>query len=239
MVYSGYATVGAGVAYSAVDAGNRDNNKFEDSLSDRTRRWQWGNQAYMDAGFVSAFHSFRKAAESKKAEGKFLFLQHEETTGDLLTAPLHFEYLLKPSIFIPLMVVGTIGALQTNDPHHSSVWRGDDLAFAGATSVNAGVGEEAMFRGYLVPIMRESWGSDFWSNSATATVFALAHIGSISVPLPQFALGWYLGWRVQKDEWRLSQAVFLHTWWDVIALSAAFAHERGHNIYVPLIHAEF
>jgi hypothetical protein len=238
-VYSGYATLGFGAQLSALDFNNSGNNTFSED-NDRHRRYIWGTQAYMDIGFVSAFHSFRKAAETRKRDGQFLFLKHEETAGDLFMAPFHLEKIIKPSVFIPLAALSAFEVVLSNQPRYRrGVWRGDDLTFATAMSANAGIGEEALFRGYFMPVTREWWGSDFWSNTATATVFAAAHLRTVSVPLPQFALGWYLGWHVQRNEWQLSDAVFIHTWWDIVAISAELARNRGQAVYLPVFKSEF
>lgn len=238
-VYSGYATVGVLTAFSAVKTTTDANGDSHSEITD-DRRYMWGNQAYMDAGFVSAFHSFRKAAETRKPQGQFLFLKHEETAGDLMLAPLHFEYLIRPSVFIPLALLGGLIAVESNNSSHAWKLEGSDVGFAGAVSYNAGVGEEAFFRGYMMPVFREAWGSDFWSNTMTATIFGAAHISASNpIPWPQFLMGMYLGWRTQRNEWRMSESVFIHTWWDVLAISAQAAADRGQRIYVPLINAQF
>lgn len=236
-LYSGYAITGLTVANSGRRNTSSASSDSDETFDSESRRAAWGLQSYMAAGFVSSFHAFRKAAETKKAQGEYLFLKHEETTGDLLLAPLRMDYLLKPSVFIPLgLLVGLIAGEYGGDRFN---WTGDDIAFGTGVSLNAGIGEEAFFRGYMMPYLRQSWGSDFYSNLGTSTVFAAAHLNTNKFPWPQFLMGMYLGWRTQKNEWRMSESVFIHTWWDIIILTSQLAHNRGRHVYVPIIRAEF
>lgn len=238
-VYSGYAGFGlfAAANFGSVDQAGTDPG---DSLSSQSKWEGWGSQAYQDAGFISAFHTFRKAAETKKAEGRFEFLSHEETTGDLLLATMNFGFLARPAVFIPLGAALAIAVLGANEGPKSANWRGDDIGFSTAVSFNAGVSEEAFFRGYMMPMMKDAWDSNLWSNVASSTVFAAAHISSDNpIPWPQFLAGLYFGWRVQKNEWQLSESVFIHTWWDILLLSGSLAYNRGQAISMPLLHAEF
>ncbi|MGE3760274.1 MAG: lysostaphin resistance A-like protein, partial [Pseudobdellovibrionaceae bacterium] len=152
---------------------------------------------------------------------------------DLMMAPFHFSHLLKPTTFIPLGVlayaIGSSRGEYKKRPLNSS-----DGFFAGGISYNAGVGEEALFRGYLMMNLRESWGSDFWSNAATATVFGLAHLSpSNRAPVAQLALGYYLGWITQRNDWTLSESIFLHAWWDVLAIAAALEYDEESVVYLP------
>jgi membrane protease YdiL (CAAX protease family) len=97
-----------------------------------------------------------------------------------------------------------------------------DVFFTGAISYGAGVGEEAVFRGFLLPELRQALGSDFWSNAVTAVGFAAAHLGSVDRPIAQLALGYYWGDLTQRNNWEIAESIFIHTWWDVIAFLTVF-----------------
>jgi len=72
--------------------------------------------------------------------------------------------------------------------------------------------------------LKQSWGSDFWSNATSSVVFAAAHLSSANqVPLPQLALGSYLAWLAKHNKWTLSEGVFIHTWWDIFTIAASLA----------------
>src|SRR5690606_36713047 len=99
--------------------------------------------------------------------------------------------------------------------------RGKDFLTLSAISYNAGVGEEALFRGWMMPVWQETFHSKFWSNTITALIFAAGHISDeLPVPWPQFAIGYYLGHLTQKNYWTLSESVFIHSWSYVIILAS-------------------
>ncbi|HYX31634.1 MAG TPA: CPBP family intramembrane glutamic endopeptidase [Oligoflexus sp.] len=176
-------------------------------------------------GAMSAWHSFRSAVETQKPLGRYEFLQTEETPMDLLAAPFQFSHLQRSTTWAPLLIAAGLGALSSQalpedyqrDPYTSS-----DAAYASVLSYNAGVSEEALFRGYLQPLLYESWRSPFWANAVQATVFGLAHRSTIERPFAQIGMGYYLGWLQQRRGWTLSESIFVHTWWDVIVLSSAY-----------------
>src|SRR5205823_1500285 len=116
-----------------------------------------------------------------------------------------------------------------------------DGLFATGVSYNAGTGEEALFRGYLMMNLQQSWDSELWSNAATASVFSAAHISKDNpYPWPQLLLGFYLGWVAQHNDWTLSEGVFIHAWWDVLAISATLAEGiTNQRIYIPLAGISF
>ena len=79
-----------------------------------------------------------------------------------------------------------------------------DVLFASAISYNAGVGEEALFRGWMYPMFMEAFGHDLWANVASSAIFAAAHISSENpVPWPQFLAGYYFSWLVKKNGWSM------------------------------------
>lgn len=176
-------------------------------------------------GAMSAWHAFRTAAETQKSLGRYEFLRHEETPMDLLRAPFDFSYLSRSTTWIPFLIAAGVGVAGANfvpekyqrDPYSSS-----DGVYASALSYNAGVSEEALFRGYLQPVFYESWGSSIWSNAAQAVIFGLAHRSTIDRPFAQVGMGYYLGWLQQRNDWTLGEGIFIHAWWDVIALSSSY-----------------
>ena len=242
-VYSAYGFGGLATALSLRDDVDGLNNNFSDRENGEPRfnqKQMWftfGSQAYQAAGFVSAFHAFRTSVEAKKKSGEYEFLTHEETTGDLMLAPLRFDYLLRPTTFLPLLLIGA--AITLDDPHHYKISRSDSL-FVTGLSFNAGVSEEAFFRGTMMPYAKNEGASDFWSNAITAVLFGAAHIDSDNpFPLMQTLGGYYFGYLTQKNQWTLSEAVFVHFWWDIIAIGAELGASRGKGAYIPLINMSF
>lgn len=239
--YSGMGYIGLRIAGDAYDKlkrrdaeNNTDPNKF-DSMDSDVKQLFWGAQLYQTAGSLSAYHSFRTAVRSRKPYGEFSFLTHEETTGDILEAPLHLSYLKRPTTYWPL---GVLAVLAMSDVFSSSQRRvpsAADTFYSLAISYNAGTGEEAIFRGWMMPDMMNGFQSEFWSNFTTATLFSLAHYSSSNrFPLAQFLLGGYFGWLTQKNEWQISEGVFIHTWWDVLVFTSVVAKGSEEMVYLPL-----
>lgn len=189
------------------------------------RQAMLASQYITSVGALSAWHSFRTVVETHRENGRFEFLKEEETPMDLLLAPFQFSHLQRKTTWIPLLVAASIGALVPNalaedyerDPYSSS-----DAFYASAISYNAGVSEEALFRGYMQPMIYDSWGSSLGSNAVQALIFGLAHRATIDRPIAQAGMGFYLGWLHEKRNWTLSESIFLHAWWDVIALSSSY-----------------
>ena len=244
MVYSGAAIAGLTLA-SASTFGIESKANDLDSRDDQVRGATLGVQLYSAAGSLSAYHSFRSAVKSRQPEGQFRFLQMEETTDQLLVAPFSFSHLKKPTTYIPLLglsALALIGASQNGPAFKNNGYTDRDFAFGGAFSYLAGTHEEALFRGFLMPVLMESWRNEFWSNTATALVFSAAHISSDNpIPWPQFALGWYLGYVSQNNDWTLSESIFIHAWWDVIAFASIYLDESREKraIYLPFATVPF
>ncbi len=193
-------------------------------------KYMLGQLVAQGASGFSVWHSFRSAVRSRQIHGQYGFLAAEETPLDLLAAPLRFDYLTRATTYIPLAVGAGLAAIILNsepqDGYEKAAFRSSDAFFTTAYSWNAGTHEEAFFRGYLMPVMTEYWGSPFLANLIQSSVFALAHISSNPRPLPQFFLGLHMGNVTQRRGWTLSEAVFIHTWWDIIAFGVAYHYKR-------------
>lgn len=201
-------------------------------FSEVARRSMLASQISLASGSFSAYHAFRTAVRSQQPYGRFGFLKHEETLSDLLLAPFHFSYLKRPSTYVPLIVIASLWLAATELPPEHYAQRqltSSDAFYSGAFSYLAGTHEEALFRGYLMPAMRESFSNDFWSNTLSSLVFAAAHLSTVQVPVTQFFLGWHLGRVTQNNGWRIGEAIFIHAWWDVIAfaMNYQFRYQEG------------
>lgn len=226
VTYSGMAAVGIGTALAAVPRNVNSVNPEFDSKDDRLRLTQWGLQVYQAAGSLSAYQSFRYAVTTRPEE--FGFLNNDEKIDDVVLAPFRFDFLARPTTFVPLLGAGfLIGLWAADDSVQPQTLTGTDLFFAGTYSYGAGVGEEALFRGWLLPVSMRLIKSEFWSNMAVAALFAAAHISPRNrVPWPQFIMGWYLGFLSQQRNWTIAESIFVHTWWDVAIFVAGYALEN-------------
>lgn len=252
IVYSGvalggyvYASAQTRILEEEVGPDNNEEKKRRTALDSKDYRGRCialGLQVAQASGGFSAYHSFRTAVRSRQAYGEFSFLKHEESPTDLLLAPFRFTYLKRPTTYWPLLVGAGLAALNLNseipEDYERTNYEGGDALFTGALSYNAGTHEEAVFRGWLMPVARHYLESDFWSNSLTAVLFAAAHLSTNSTPLPQLVLGWHLGYVTQEDEWRIGEAIFVHAWWDVFAFYAQFHFKKKDdkgNIIRPVL----
>lgn len=252
--------VGAGLVYSitggaglitamtgAVELNDRLDSDEDltdlDSRDGAVRRYLWGMKTYDLAGSLSLYHAFRTTLTFRQKNGDFKFLPQEgETADELMLAPFKFSNLGRWTTIIPLaMGIGLVTYYGANDDYDTRDLTGGDIAFAGGISYNAGVGEEAMFRGWMFPLFVEAFGSYTWGNLAQSTIFAAAHLSSENrFPLPQFLAGYYFGWLAKRNNWTLQESIFVHTWWDVIVFTASFAQgDKKASIYVPIYQTQF
>lgn len=237
LIYSGSALLSMQLTYSLHQRGVHD-----DYVNSAV-------QIYIISGASSLYHSFRSAVSSRQHLGEYTFLKQDETPQQLLFAPLDFTHITKATTWVPLSVVG-ITFLAIFPMAFEDIGLGSPAfseVFSGATiSYRAGVAEEAVYRGYLMPVFMEATQSPFWSNTLTATLFALSHLGTVKVPVPQLIGGWYFGWVSQRREWTLSESIFIHTWYDIILFTAQALYNgssRNKNkvdfMYLPLIQGRF
>lgn len=194
------------------------------------RKATFGALVAQGAGGFSLYHSFRTAVRTRKGHGQYEFLRYEETPADIFAAPFRFQYLAHTRTWVPLLIGAALMELQLHgeDPEdmEKTSFTSADGFFTGAYSYNAGTHEEAVFRGWMMPVMYEYWRSEFWSNAAQSVVFALAHLNTNSMPVPQLLLGYHLGYVTQENGWRIGESVFIHTWWDVLAFATIFHYKQ-------------
>lgn len=235
--YTGIGILGI----SLIEEDISDKNPTDSDLTDGEKKSFYGAQLYQTAGSLSAFHSFKTAVKTHQGTGRFSFLQEEETTGDVLLAPFRLDFLLRPTTFLPVGVAAVISGIALATSEVSSM-RGRDILYVSGLSYNAGTGEEAVFRGWMMPLMMDWMDSPFWSNTTTALLFALSHLGGdIKYPIAQFAMGWYLGWVTQQRNWTIAESVFIHTWWDLIILGTLFTLDPDEetNVLLPVAFIRF
>ena len=249
-VYSGIGLAGLATAASAVVEVNNADDPDErledfDSFDPVARRYSWGLKTYDLAGSLSLYHSFRTVVRFRQQEGDFKFLPEDpETTDELMLAPFEFGFLGRWSTLIPLAAGLGLSILSgANDDYDTRNLTEGDLLYSSAISYNAGVGEEALFRGWMFPLFVHAYGEDnmFWANSTQAAIFGLAHLSRDNpFPIFQTSAGYYFGWLARKNGWSLREAIFVHTWWDVIVFTAAFTQgDKKASVYVPIYQTQF
>lgn len=229
-----YATVGLAGAYYSERA-SRDFKLSEkegldiSSQNTAVRKYILGLQVYQVAGGMSAYHTFRSAVWQRQKFDQYRFLGPGETPLEILKAPFDFSYLSRSSTYIPLLVGGSLSWYLATHPGASYTRRSvgkEDVLFSSAFSYGAGTHEEAVFRGWIMPVLHEQGLSAPMANVGQGLMFALAHLGNSNLPLPQFFLGLHLGRVTQRNQWTIGEAIFIHTWWDVFAFLSSYHLEK-------------
>ena len=212
---------------SMKDRGLDPNDKTGFSARDGdVRRLMLGNQLAMAAGSFSTLHAFRNAADSRRELGQYSFLGEKVTVPDLALAPFRFEYLGRPTTYIPLGIISALALVSVNtksEKYENVAIKPVDTAFAGSFAYLAGTNEEALFRGWMMPVLREYVAGDIGANILQSLVFALAHRSQVEVPITQLLLGYHWGYVTQRNGWFLGEAAFTHAWWDVVAFLAIYS----------------
>jgi hypothetical protein len=245
-LYSGVGIFGLSLL---ATNGKRDTTDAFDNwnhLDDRDRRAIYGAQLYQTAGSLSAYHSFRTAVKSHNNAGSnrfdFLTPTLNEDEGDLLLAPFQIQFLKKWTTFLPLGILLGLMVVENQQDGRETEWPiANEQGFALAISYNAGVGEEALFRGWLQPNLRAATESSLLSNFIQGTLFGYMHVKKLSVvPVPQLLAGYYFGWLTERNKWSIQETAFIHAWWDIIVLTNyATRGDRRGGIFLPLIDTTF
>ena len=153
--YSGYATAGLAVESqmtSDTPASSNDQSKI-DSRNNNVRQSMLGGQMYQTAGSFSAYQTFRSSAQIYRASGTgYGFLQNDDTSADIALAPFDFSLATDPRVYVPLGIALALTIAASNSGAHYI--NGSDIGYLSAFSYQAGVGEEAVFRGWMMPAFR-------------------------------------------------------------------------------------
>lgn len=77
-----------------------------------------------------------------------------------------------------------------------------------------GLGEEALFRGFLFPAFTNVFNQSKWTGAiVSSALFAGAHTyGNV---VPRFVLGMLFCWQLDRNKYDLRNGIFAHAWWDV------------------------
>ncbi|MBI4421578.1 MAG: CPBP family intramembrane metalloprotease [Gemmatimonadetes bacterium] len=200
-----------------------------------------GAQLYQTAGSLSAYDSFRRSLPSLRRVGKHQFLEHHEPLGALFTAPFDLRFLGRWTTWLELAYTGVIAVIlvseETRPGKLYQPYKARDAAFGAGLSLQAGIGEEALFRGWLYPVLHQAVGRRMWlSNSIQATTFGLLHApnaGPFALVIAGWA--WYQGWLTRKNGWSIRESIFHHFWYDVAIVTITLAtDERAPGVTLAL-----
>lgn len=192
---------------------------------------------HVTARYLSAWDAFYRAVPAFHQEGKYEFLTTRESLGDLMTAPFDPEFLGRKTTWLSLVYTGLVAGLVVagRDPGPEyEPFRPRDAAFTGALSYNAAVGEEAVFRSWLLPMLHQKTGERFWlANALQAGIFGALHAEAGAFAAVIAASGLYDGWVTRRNDWSVREAIFHHFWYDVAVVAATLlADERQGRLRV-------
>ena len=187
----------------------------------------FGRKLQETAGSLSAYHSFKTRVRTRPYD--FPFLKNEDSISEILLAPFNFKFFKKSDIFIPLtsiLVLRVLSAQKVKKYKTSFIER---INSSFNLSYLSAVGEESLFRGWLMPLLHYDFDSPIIANTAQSLLFGLAHYQGNSFPLIQTLMGFYLGHLSQKSYYSLKESIFLHHWWNVIILTSHLLLPKSHQ----------
>jgi hypothetical protein len=208
------------------------NGPAEDALFPRSadgQRGAVGLHFYSSTTWLSAWDAFHRAMPAMQQQGKYKFLPAKrERISQLMLAPLDYRFLGRWTTWVDLAQTALVsGALLTlrDSAVPQYPYLGRDAAFAVSLSASAGVGEEAFFRGYFLPVLYQKTGKFWVANATQAAVFGVGH-GPAGLVF-QAPWGLWEGWITRRNDWSIRESVFHHFWYDVaVSTAGAIAEER-------------
>lgn len=243
---AGWVGVGyTSVAIAGVWAGTTGNADL--ASTPRRPRDQFASEAVhlsFTAGALSAWDAFHRAVPTLQSQGKYEFLEARESLGDLLTAPIDVDFLRRWTTWVNLGLSATVATVvytQRNRGVDHMPFEGHDAAYVGSLSYNAAVGEEALFRGWLLPVFQQKLGGSFWAgNTLQASLFGVAHAPRADWFAAVIGLsGLYDGWLTRRNRGSVREAIFGHFWYDVFVGTATMLRDPRATVYLPTITIRF
>jgi hypothetical protein len=215
-----------------LDADQRydeDNNR--EFINKTTLHYDYAVRLVSDMTLYSGYAAYRDARQ--RDNSGFRTPVPRESLGDLAKAPFSFDYLSRPTTFIPLMLEAAALYHEKNSKDAYAIYRANDVSerdlhvFNLTANEMTAVGEEAFFRGFLNNEFSSRYG-DGTGLVTSSVIFGLAHTGQgqTANALQATAAGFYFGWLHQKNGYATGEGAALHYWFNVLAGAAAI-HNGG------------
>lgn len=108
----------------------------------------------------------------------------------------------------------------------------EGMAFA--VSYGAGVSEEMLFRGFMLPVIDYKYGKRAGLVSSSLT-FGLLHAFNPGLQNPAYTVtqatlaGFIFGYSVQKEDYKLSKAIAAHFWYDFLSMTTTWLANPNEN----------
>jgi membrane protease YdiL (CAAX protease family) len=190
-----------------------------------------------------SLYSVYRDVRAYNGPSSYTYKMPADDLTDLTTAPFSWKVMKKPEVWggvLSLLAIAT-GVSYLAFPGGTSKSAEDypETKMSPLLSVPIGVGEEALFRGFLQASLAESFNP--WGGIALSSIaFGAAHIPNAQALRPEnrwryysfivpllTAFGSYAGWLTYKNH-SLKESVALHTWYDMVLFAAgSFATEAN------------
>jgi hypothetical protein len=208
---------------------DQDNNR--EFINNTTLRYDYAARLATDTALYSGYAAYRDARQ--RDNSGFRTPAPRESLGDLAKAPFSFNYLARPTTFIPLAIEAALLYHDKDSKDAYGIYRAKDVSerdlhvFNLTANEMTAVGEEAFFRGFLNNEFSSRYG-DSAGLVTSSVIFGLAHTGQgqTANALQATAAGFYFGWLHQKNGYEAGEGAALHYWFNVLAVAAAI-HNGG------------
>ena len=192
-------------------------------INQTTLRRDFALRLATDTALYSSFGAYRDARQ--RDDRAYRTPAPKESLSELALAPFSWEFLSRPTTFIPL-------ALQawavSRGKYAYGIYRGHDVSTRDLHLYNitanefTAVGEEGFFRGFVNNEFSDRWG-DGWGLTGSSLLFGIAHTGQgqTADAVEASIAGAYLGWMHQRNGFQIGEGVALHYWINVLAGIAA------------------
>ena len=233
--YGDWETAGAHFGVFAVSLGTAVHyQRKPDFLSDSARYDDPGNREFINqttlrrdfalrlAGDTALYSSFSAYREGRARDTRvYRTPAPKESLSDLAVAPFSWEFLSRPTTFIPL---GLQVLAVSRSRNGYGIYRGQDVSKADLHVYNitanefTAVGEEGFFRGFANNELSDRWGNG-WGLAGSSLLFGISHTGqgNTANAVQASLAGAYVGWVQQRNGFQIGEGVALHYWVNVLA----------------------
>ncbi len=200
---------------------------------------------------VDKWSYFQKEVLRVKAENHEFKLTIDDTPlSDLMVAPFKREVISSPLVVAFALLgiadgiygypekkrsfsdIDNVTAMGNRMSRDSGTGYYEGMAFA--VSYGAGVSEEMLFRGFMLPVIDYKYGKRAGLVSSSLT-FGLLHAFNPGLHNPAYTVaqatlaGFIFGYSVQKEDYKLSKAIAAHFWYDFFSMTTTWLTNPNEN----------
>lgn len=196
-----------------------DESNDRELINRTTLRYDYAARLAIDTMLYSSYAADRDARA--RDNSGYHMAAPRESLANLMVAPFSWQFLVRPTTFIPLAIQAA-GVFSSSYDYRidraADVSKNDLYVFNVVANEMTAVGEEAMFRGFLNTEFSDRFGNVEGLLMSSA-IFGLAHTGqgNTANALQASLAGLYLGWLHQRNGFQAAEGVALHYWVNVLA----------------------